>query len=323
MSYLESCPQKQRPARNLQKFYPDQLVERVLRIKNEAEQLADEQETLRVWLTQLQPWGDFKLPKSRDLGNLYFFFYRLDRRQIMQIIETELAYLIINRDLRCFYVLILSNQEPGLPFPSLEVPTLSTSEIRVRLEDVEDGLEMSETRRIGATRFIEPLRDYLNQALDASELNLATQMAHDEQVLFIVQCWCPEIQLPALENLSRELSLALTIEDPIRGEQPPTLVKNSGWLATGESLIDIYSTPAYESWDLSALVYISFVFFFGIIIADAGYGFVLLLFAWLLRPKLLANGHRLANLFPSWLRVQDFTAYCPENISEWMRKICP
>ncbi|MBD2105222.1 V-type ATPase 116kDa subunit family protein [Leptolyngbya sp. FACHB-261] len=179
-----------------------------------------------------------------------------------------------------------------LPFTPLEMPSLSEAQIQNRLEDVEDTLENSETRRIGATRFIESLRDYLNQALSTSKLNQATHLTHDEIGLFVIQAWCPVNQISALDDLVKEFSLALTVEDPGPQEQPPTLVQNSDLLAPGETLISVYGTPSYRSWGPSALIYVSFVLFFGIIIADAGYGFLLLGIAWLLRGKLLANSQR-------------------------------
>ena len=58
-------------------------------------------------------------------------------------------------------------------------------------------------------------------------------------------------------------------------ELPPTCLDNPAWLAAGEDLVNFYMTPGYRTWDPSPVVFISFAWFFAMILADAGYALIL------------------------------------------------
>ncbi|WP_315854774.1 V-type ATPase 116kDa subunit family protein, partial [Alienimonas chondri] len=69
--------------------------------------------------------------------------------------------------------------------------------------------------------------------------------------------------------------LALTVEAPAPADAPPTLLNNPDRLAGAEGCVTFYITPGYRAWDPTAVVYLSFALFFGMIVSDAAYGLVL------------------------------------------------
>jgi V/A-type H+-transporting ATPase subunit I len=292
LQYLEECPQKQRPARYLAHFNPNQQVERILKLKADIEALTDERENLLAQIDQLKTWGQFCLPKPEELDGLRFFFYELNSRQFRQLVKTDYAYRLVKQDSRYRYVVIIHPTLPDLPFPPLDLPQLPLNQLKNQLEDIEDNLENLETRRIGATRFIDILRSYLLNALNETELQDATHRTYDNTGLFALQGWCPVNHLNTVMELAEKLGLAVETEDPVAEDAPPTYFENTPAFAPGESLVQIYATPAYRSWDPSAMVYVSFVLFFGMIMADAGYGVVLTILVLIFRGKLLKSGQQ-------------------------------
>ncbi|KGF73410.1 hypothetical protein DO97_20240 [Neosynechococcus sphagnicola sy1] len=290
--YLEDCPQSQRPARHLGHFNPQQQVERILKLKADSEALMDERDRLVGQISQLKVWGKFHLPNPEALGGLQFFFYQLNLRQFRQLAKTEYAYKVVRQDSRYRYVVVIHPELPSLPFPALQLPDRSLGQLQERLEDVDDSLENLETRRIGATRFANALRDYLTDALNATELLEATHHTYDEAGLFALQGWCPVHRLSEVMALGEKLGFAIETTTPSPDDSPPTYLENRSGFAAGESLIQIYGMPAYGGWDPSAMVFVSFVLFFGLILADAGYGLVLTAIALFLRPRLLQSGQR-------------------------------
>jgi V/A-type H+-transporting ATPase subunit I len=69
--------------------------------------------------------------------------------------------------------------------------------------------------------------------------------------------------------------MMLNISEPDEGDQPPTMLKNTAFTAPGEDLVNFYQTPAYRSWDPSAILLFSFSVFFALIVSDAGYALIL------------------------------------------------
>jgi V/A-type H+-transporting ATPase subunit I len=301
LKYLEDCPQKQRPARHLKNFNPQQQVERILKLKADIEQLTDERDRLSTQIEALKPWGNFRLPEKGSLDGLRFYFYQLTSKQFRQLATMDCVYQLIRKDHRYSYVVAIHDAPLDWLIQPLKLPTVPLVDLQEQLQDVEDSIENLETRRIGATRFIQALRNYLLDAQNASELGQANAMTHDESGIFALQGWCPVKQTGDVERLAQDLGLALDIQEPAPTDNPPIYLENSPNFAPGESLIQIYGMPGYRTWDPSAMVFVSFVLFFGLIIADAGYGIILLVLALIFRGRLLRSGQK--RFWELWLAL--------------------
>jgi V/A-type H+-transporting ATPase subunit I len=91
----------------------------------------------------------------------------------------------------------------------------------------------------------------------------------------------PREKLEALQTFAGHHAVALVATAPEPGEEPPTLFENPPLLSGGEDLVRFYMTPAYSMWDPSAVVFLSFVVFFSMILSDAGYAAILgVILAW-------------------------------------------
>ncbi len=65
--------------------------------------------------------------------------------------------------------------------------------------------------------------------------------------------------------------------DPKKDEENvPVKLQNPGWLKPFEVLTTLFATPRYNEIDPTILISIPFVLFFGLMLGDAGYGFVIL-----------------------------------------------
>ena len=64
---------------------------------------------------------------------------------------------------------------------------------------------------------------------------------------------------------------------PTEEDEPPTLLKNRGPAKVAEFVTNMYSVPNYREFDPNAFVFFFFMVFFGVIMADIGYGALLFL----------------------------------------------
>jgi len=291
LAFLESCTLQQRPLRRRPKqFQPDVAIAQVLRLKARTGQLRDEAESIQNQIELLKPWGDFNLPAPKDLHGLQMYFYVISYRGLRKIIDANLTYEVVNQDPRYLYVVVIADTTPDIPFIPVAIPQDSLSQLHEKLEFTLDELEKCETRRVGETRIASLLREHLNQSLDRSELLTAAQKAYDDAGLFALQGWCPVDLVESLQVMAEARSLACEITDPSADETPPTYIENHDLIAPGEILTGFFSTPNYKGWDPSLVVYFSFIIFFGMIMSDAGYGFILLGIIFFLRSRLIASG---------------------------------
>ncbi len=93
---------------------------------------------------------------------------------------------------------------------------------------------------------------------------------------FAIEGWVPKNKIKLLEGLASELNLYVEPISVEKTDRIPTQLENEGAARLGEDLINIYDTPSIADRDPSIWVLIAFGLFFAMIIADAGYGLIML-----------------------------------------------
>ena len=129
--------------------------------------------------------------------------------------------------------------------------------------------------------------DVLENAADALLIerdNLAadTQVEKDTSV-FRLEGWVRSDEVDKVEKALKSVTDAYYTEyrDPAEDEVPPTVLKNDAFNTPFESLITLYSLPDARGIDATPYMTPFYIFLFGIMLSDTGYGIVLSLGAWL------------------------------------------
>lgn len=283
LEYLLASPYRRlRQFHDRDRFDAEAVVRRALQIRERLRVLGDERDFLRRRIRNLEPWGDFQFPPREELGGYRFWFYIVPHYQMPKVVDTDLIWQVVHRDNRFCYVVVLSPGPPeGMPVPRTRTGARPQSELRRRLEAVEVEMEDLEAERVSLTRWCDLLAGSLHHLQDQAALEGAAAQTRDEEPLFVLQGWVPQDRLDALREFAQSHHLALVATAPEPGEEPPTLFDNPPLLAGGEDLVRFYMTPGYRMWDPSAVVFVSFVVFFAMILSDAGYAGILgLILAW-------------------------------------------
>ncbi len=98
--------------------------------------------------------------------------------------------------------------------------------------------------------------------------------------------WVPEKNAAKAAAVLELYGCAYELTDPAEGDEPPVLLENKSFFSNFEWVMGMYSYPLYGSYDPTAVMGIFYIIIFGLMFADAGYGFVLSLVC-LLAVKLL------------------------------------
>lgn len=94
---------------------------------------------------------------------------------------------------------------------------------------------------------------------------------------FVLEGYLPKERETDVKNALYGISNAIFLEfsQPTEEDEPPTLLKNNPVIRSAEFVTNMYSVPNYREIDPNKLVFFFYMVFFGLIMADIGYGLIL------------------------------------------------
>ncbi|MBQ3643735.1 MAG: hypothetical protein II961_03980 [Candidatus Riflebacteria bacterium] len=114
-----------------------------------------------------------------------------------------------------------------------------------------------------------------------------------EDKLFVLTGWCPQNKTQQLLDSFEEsgISVGINFYDPGYNDIPPTKLENGSYAASLQPLLKFMGmTPSYYEPDTSFLFLSSLILFASFILADFGYGLLMLIPLLVFYKKLLAKG---------------------------------
>ena len=274
LKYLTSSPTQRKQEKSRFQFDREQLIRDVLEIKQRKERLVAVRDDLKKAITDLEPWGEFRLPDASEIGGWQFWFFQVPRHRMTEVPD-QLNWSVVHEDPRYAYVVVLANDEPELPWQPLDLDRRPLSELRRELQRIEHELEELDWKRVTLTRWKTLLKKDLDAADDQAAQHTAAQCALSDPQVFALQGWVPTDVCEDVKRFAEKHDLAITLEAATPEDQPPTLLKNPERIAGAEGCVTFYITPNYHAWDPTFIVYFSFSLFFAMIMADAGYGLLM------------------------------------------------
>ena len=280
LRFLSEVAGERREISRADDFDVRSFVDQTLTLKQELREVGDRRDFLENRIATLEPWGELVFPETDALGGNLLWFYELLVKHRATLNELDLPWEIIAQDNRTLYLAVLSPEEPApdlLPIERVHIGSKPRSVLLQELEDAEVELESLSADRIALTRYLKVFRAHLSEAETQAELAYAMQQTRDDDALFALQGWVPEDAVDAVTSHADAAGLAILIEAPAWDEIPPTLLEHPPTEAAGVDLAMFYQVPNYRGWDPTLLLIASFSIFFAMIVADAGYGAVILL----------------------------------------------
>ncbi len=149
-------------------------------------------------------------------------------------------------------------------------------------------------------------RQALKLRFDAMSAEIAQAEAESRllctESVSVLEGWVPAEDEPALTAVLDKYDCAYDTEDPSEDEYPqvPVQLKNSILTRSLNAVTEMYSLPAYDGIDPNPYMTPFFIFFYGMMMADMGYGILMVLICLLvLKLKKPAKGMR--NFFELFL----------------------
>ena len=164
------------------------------------------------------------------------------------------------------------------PFEGEETGSALYARLKGECEELANELDSleQETAELGSeTRALKIYCDYIGYEAEKAALD---EKLRGTERTFLLEAFVPE---DAEETVRRELSSAGTVylefSEPAEDEEVPTLCKNNAVISDFESLTNTYSVPNAREMDPNTVMAVFYSVFMGFIMADIGYGLLMML----------------------------------------------
>ena len=190
----------------------------------------------------------------------------------------------------------------GFSFSQLKEMTGTVSENLRRIESEQEDCRARREEELQALKTLAPKKKELQVATDRINQVIATETVKERLLtggaILYLEGWVPAPELAALEETLSGFDCAYETSDPVEEEYPvvPVQLKNNLITRPLNMVTEMYSLPAYDGVDPNPLMAPFFILFYGIMMADMGYGLLMMLAAVFVLRKAKPQG-TMAHLF--------------------------
>ena len=139
-------------------------------------------------------------------------------------------------------------------------------------------------------------REALLEASDRAAIALRREEAKSRLVgtdkVFLLEGWLPADRCAEIEKTLKPFTCALETREPTEDEYPqvPVQLKNNKLTQPLNMVTEMYSLPAYGTLDPNPLMAPFFILFYGIMMADMGYGLLMMIASVIISKKYRPKG---------------------------------
>ena len=268
---------------------------------DQVRRITAEESRQRSVIESLQPWEGLDLPLECDgtertgvvLGTIPARVPLADAVKALEEAADEAELFSINEDKSAHYVILVSLKEQlaaaqealrafGFTAAALSgmsgTPAACIAAAKAELESLaQRKQELSEEIASEA-----PGRDELKLAFDKVSTKAAMAEAEDRlfgtETTVVMEGWMPAEREAELAQVFDRFECAWDSRDPEPEEYPdvPVQLKNNQVTNALNMVTNMYSLPAYDGVDPNPLMAPFFILFYGLMMADMGYGLVMI-----------------------------------------------
>ena len=295
------------------------LAEHIVDCDDRIKRISAEESRQRALIEALKPWMELDMPLDLDgTERTAVFLGSIPAKQdasalngALEAVCDEAEIFSVSSDRVSRYIAAVCIKEAAGEVnellrsfgfaPSAVAGTKGTA--RKCTADAQERLRELAEEKLGCEKAIEAEsvhRDDLKLAADKVSTKLA--LAEAEGRLFgtdavvIMEGWMPAERERELASVFEKYDCAWESSDPEEDEYPsvPVKLKNNVFTNALNMVTNMYSLPAYGTVDPNPLMAPFFILFFGLMMADMGYGLMMILAAAVALKKMKPRGNSLA-----------------------------
>ena len=291
------------------------LAEKLCDWDGQIRRITAEESRIRTEIESLRPWESLDI--SFDNAEtatcsiaLVSAIAEIDTRAVTETaaeVTEEVQILLVSEDeqQRCFVVIARKEDLPSVvdsiraigctqvTFPGLAGTAKDNIEW---LESELTNLGVEKEKLIAAICAQGPSADRLRLSAD----RMAAEVSRGESIerlygtgsVIVLEGWCPAEKAKDLTALLDGFDCAYEFSDPApeEYENVPVALKNSRAVEPMNLVTEMYSLPAYDGVDPNPYMWPFFILFYGIMMADMGYGLLMMLASLIAVKKMKPKG---------------------------------
>ena len=263
----------------------------------------------QLQITSLEPWKDLDLDlsvtqtKSTALlyltaaadVNLEEFEAKLQEatplcyvHKVSSSSELSCLLLIYHKDAQDAVMNVVKGFNTNRPdFASLKGNAAENiSSLKNKIETCsKEAQRLTEQLKVAATS-----SKLLKKGFDMVTLQIDDQKVRENifqtQSVFALTGWLTENDMDKVKKILDKYPCYYTMVQPEEGDDPPIKLKNNKFVEPYEMITEMYSLPTPDGIDPTPVLTPFFILFFGMMLADAGYGLILFLLCFIGLKKL-------------------------------------
>jgi len=274
----------------------EKTTEEIEELTHTQARLLAEREKAVSTRASLEPWTALTVPMDsvRNTPRVHYFIGLCASKDVQRVKEQEyleaeflsesatVPTILACRenDMRAVQNFLKTIDWQDYAFPKLSgTPREAIESLDRRIAEI-DGQYAETQRQLEAHgETIETLQNALDaETIDADRLSARGDLSYTAHA-FVLEGWVREDEVEKTEQTIRGVTDAYSFEtrDPIEGEEPPSVVKNSKFVKPFEEVQTLYSRPAYGTIDGTPYMTPFYILLFGLMLSDTGYGILLML----------------------------------------------
>lgn len=286
-------------------------------------QLQSDENRMRALRASLEPWEALDVPlehhgTAHTVGHLEVCPAGVDLNAVRAALDAaeaaaELFEISADKQQRYAYLLCLRSEEEkvqeilrgfGFSVTVFSIPQGTAKENIAHEDELIARNQAQQKDAVEALEKCEGDRDTLRLYAD----RLTTEALREENVeslltdgtIVFFEGWAPAEKLGEVGELLDDCGCAWEAEDPSEDDVPnvPVALKNNWFTRPLNMVTDMYSLPSYKGVDPNPLMSFFFILFYGVMMADMGYGLVMILMSLVVIKKSKPNGPTMRNMMP-------------------------
>ena len=294
-----------------------EAAEHILALDAEIRAAAASESRERALLESLEPWAGMDLPlECRGTKTCDLLLGAVPASVTVMDVNGRLAELDavatqINADPTDLFITVLYRREQrdevlaalrDVNFSQVTFPnTVGTAKDNIALcKSRLDSLAEKKTETAALIKAEGDKRSLLEMSADAAGTGItlgeaAEKLGNTDSIAFL-EGWTPAEKEEELKQIFQRYDCAYELLEPMEEEYPevPVKLKNNAFTNALNMVTNMYSLPAYGTVDPNPLMAPFFILFFGLMMADIGYGALLIIAGLVARKKLKPRGNALA-----------------------------
>jgi V/A-type H+-transporting ATPase subunit I len=259
------------------------LMEQVLKADEKRNQLIKQLETLNKNKEWYAEWGKVDTLDVKQLAKagLFIKIYLLNKKELKHIQGRTDVVIAGQKDDLYKVVLISENENEKLKFEEVSIPKFRDCSIKDCILEAEAELHANKKLLQSFHTQIDLLRDALDER-NRRYLVRTVQYGGElvDEKFNYWQGFLPVNSVGEFVDMAGKNNWGYLIEEPSQEDMDdvPTLIRTPKWAEKIKPVMNFMGlVPGYNEMDVSHVFMIFFTFFSGILVGDAGYGFVFLL----------------------------------------------